>query len=256
MVAPEFSVANPSFENTPTNPYMNIPNLERPPDTAVNIQRGRLPSRSYMRAPRSPSDSPMDSSPSSKVDYAERMAIESNKMDIETANQEMEGLYSSSPNPNTLQTPSQNEAASNNTTPSDLSTVPVTPSAIPYEANSPADPNLWDGHFGSVSLFGTNKFLQSDARNISCSLIRIAQFIRQRNISDHDGNMFPQLSSFGDATFDFISAIHEAGWFKLNTLDNTSVRNKIKGQFGNQSSSSKEKTKNSVEKIPSCIPHT
>jgi len=38
MVVPEFSIVNPSFENTPTNPYMNIPNLEQPPDTTVNIQ--------------------------------------------------------------------------------------------------------------------------------------------------------------------------------------------------------------------------
>jgi len=66
--------------------------------------------------------------------------------------------------------------------------------------------------------------------------------------------MLPQLSSFGDATFDFISAIHEAGWFKLNTSDNTPIGNKIKGQFGNWLSSSKEKTKNPVEKIPPCIP--
>ena len=174
-------------------------------------------------------------------------------MDIEIANQEMEGLYSLSPNSNILQPPSQNEVVSNNIVPSDPSTVPVTPSAIPYEANFPADPNLWDGHFSLVSLFGTNEFLQSDACNILCSLIHIAQFIRQRNISDRDGNMFPQLSSFEDATFDFISAIYEAKWFKLNTLDNTPIGNKIKGQFGYQSSSSKEKTKNLVEKIPPCI---
>jgi len=38
MVVPEFSIVNPSFENTPTNSYMNIPNLEQPPDTTVNIQ--------------------------------------------------------------------------------------------------------------------------------------------------------------------------------------------------------------------------
>ena len=191
-------------------------------------------SRNYTRAPRSPSYSPMDSLPPSEMDHAERMAIESNKMDFETTNQEIKGLYSSFPNSNTLQPLSQNKVVSNNTAPSDPSTVPVTPSAIPYKANSPVDPNLWDGHFGSVSLFGTNEFLQSDVCNISCSLICIAQFIRQRNISNCDGNMLPQLSSFGDATFDFILAIHKAGWYKLNTSDNTPIGNKIKGQFGNQ----------------------
>jgi len=131
----------------------------------------------------------MDSSPPSEMDYAERINSENNKMDIEISNPDMEGLYPSSPSLNTLQTPPQNEEASKSVT------APVTPTAIPYEANSPADPNLWDGHFGSVSLFGTNEFLQNDARNISCSLIRIAQFIRQRNISDRDGNTITQLNS-------------------------------------------------------------
>ena len=244
MVAPEFSVANPSLTNTPTNPYMNVPNLERPPDTAVNIQRGRPLTRNNTINPRSPSFSPMDSSPPSEMDYAERISIENNKMDIEIANLEMEGLYTSSPHANTLQTPPQNTEAPNNVTD------PVTPSAIPYETNAPADPNLWDGHFGSVSLFGTNEVLQNDARNISCSLIRIAQFIRQRNISNRDGNTITQLNSFGDAAFELFSAIHESGWNKLNTSDNTSIGHKIKDQFGNQPPANK----NTIGNFPPCIP--
>ena len=248
MVAPEFSVANPSFENTPTNPYMNIPNLERPPDTAVNIQRGRPPIQSNTINPQSPSFSSMDSLPPSEMDYAERINIENNRMDIKTTNQEMKGLYSSAPSLNTLQTPPQNEEASNSIT------APVTPTAIPYEANSPADPNLWDGHFGPVSLFGTNEVLQNDMHNISCSLIRIAQFIRQRNISNWDGNMIPQLNSFGDAAFDFILAIHETGWNKLNTLDNRHIENKIKEQFRHQPSANREKINNLMKRTPPQIP--
>jgi len=120
----------------------------------------------------------MDSSPPLEIDYAERINIENNRMDIETLNQEMEGLYSSAPSLNTLQIPPQNKEVSIPTT------APVTSAAIPYEANSPADSNLWDGHFGPVSLFGTNEVLQNNMRNISCSLIQIVQFIRQRNISN------------------------------------------------------------------------
>jgi len=48
---------------------------------------------------------------------------------------------------------------------------------ILYEANVPADPNLWDSHFGPISLFGTNKFLQSDTCNILCSLLHMAEFV-------------------------------------------------------------------------------
>jgi len=184
------------------------------------------------------------------MDYAERINIENNRMDVETSNQEMEGLYSSSPSLNTLQTPPQNKETSN------LVTAPITPTAIPYEANSPADPNLWDGHFGSVSLFGTNKFLQNNAHNISCSLVRIAQFIRQRNISDRDGNTITQLNSFGEATFDFISAIHKAGWNNLNTSDNTPFRHKIKSQFGNHPTLRDQNSgkRNPVERISPPIP--
>ena len=73
----------------------------------------------------------MDSSPPSEVDYAERMTIESNKMDIEIANQEMEGLYSLSPVNYTVQQPPWNKAVSNNGTSLDPPTDPITPSAIP-----------------------------------------------------------------------------------------------------------------------------
>ena len=114
MVAPEFSVANPSFESIPTKPYMNIPNNERSPDTAVNIQQGHMPSRSNTRAPWSPSYSPIDSFPPSEEDFTERMAVTSNRMDFEVLNHEMEGLYSLPPHNNTLQHPPQNEAASSN----------------------------------------------------------------------------------------------------------------------------------------------
>jgi len=54
----------------------------------------------------------------------------------------------------------------NNTSfPSDLE-----PSVISYQANQPADLQLWDGNFSPVSLFGIDEFLTGDAKNIVCSL--------------------------------------------------------------------------------------
>jgi len=53
------------------------------------------------------------------------------------------------------------------------------PMVIPYNANVPADPNLWDGNFTATSLFGTNKFLQSDICNMACSLQHMACFLKQ-----------------------------------------------------------------------------
>jgi len=101
--------------------------------------------------------------------------------------------------------------------------MPVPLSAISYEANVPADPNLWDSYFGPVSLFGTNKFLLNNTCNISCSLICIAEFIKQRCITNRDGNKIHQLDTFGEAAFTFILAIYEAGWDKLNTTDKINI---------------------------------
>lgn len=46
----------------------------------------------------------------------------------------------------------------------------------PLSHNVLSDPNLWDGDFGATSLFGTNEFLQSDVRNMACSLQHMASF--------------------------------------------------------------------------------
>jgi len=42
--------------------------------------------------------------------------------------------------------------------------------AISYDNNEPADPNIWDGSFSPISIFGVNKSLGKDTKNIACSL--------------------------------------------------------------------------------------
>ena len=148
-----------------------------------------------------------------------------------------------------------NEAAPIDSSQPAPSTLLVPPSAIPYEANMPANPNLWDGHFRPISLFSTNEFLQSDAHNVSCSLIHMAKFIRQRNITNHNGNKIPQIDSFGEAAFNFITAIYEAGWNKLFTSDKNTLRQKIQVQFSDLAPQDQNTGKrNPVEKIPPPIP--
>jgi len=58
------------------------------------------------------------------------------------------------------------------------------PTAIPYQTNGPADPNLWDGNFTPISLLGVDEHLNGDAKNISCSLQRIAIFMKQRSLTN------------------------------------------------------------------------
>ena len=70
----------------------------------------------------------------------------------------------------------------NNPSPSDnfnTSPEPSPPMVIPYSTNVPADPNLWDGNFTAISLFGMNKFLQSNVCNMACSLQYMACFLKQ-----------------------------------------------------------------------------
>jgi len=85
MEAPELNLVNTMFE-TSQNPYENWINPKRPPDTAVNIQWGRMPLRNNFNTPRSPSALTMDSSPPSEMDYAKRVATLNNRMDVEMSN--------------------------------------------------------------------------------------------------------------------------------------------------------------------------
>jgi len=55
-----------------------------------------------------------------------------------------------------------------------LSTITI----IPYNTNILADLSLWNKKFGATSLFGTNKFLQSDINNMAISLQYMATFLR------------------------------------------------------------------------------
>jgi len=125
----------------------------------------------------------MDNSLPLDCDYAKRVAAQNN-MDIvadnappSTGPQKYDFAMPPSQTPHAPHedTPNKPSPADNfNTSPEpSLSTV------IPHSANVPADPNLWDGNFTATSLFGTNKFLQSDVRNMACSLQRMACFLKQ-----------------------------------------------------------------------------
>jgi len=145
----------------------------------------------------------MDDSPPSDCDYAKRVAAQNN-MDIVADNvPPSTGLqkydYAMPPS----QTPhAPHKDALNEPSPADnfnTSLEPSLPTVIPYSANIPADPSLWDGNFTATSLFGTNEFLQSDVRNMACSLQCMACFLKQRSLEGRDGNNIPQLELFGES---------------------------------------------------------
>ena len=168
----------------------------RPEDNAFNIQCGWPLSCISMGGPCSISLSPMDKSSSSGMDYTKRVTF--------TNNAEAETLNPSSPVNNTallynfILSPSQPPRVCNKetSTPASNSIIhillePSSPTAIPYSANVPANPSLWDGNFMATSLFDINEFCNSDVCNMVCSFQQMVCFLRQRNLEGCNNNNIP-----------------------------------------------------------------
>jgi len=177
-----------------------------------------------------------DSSPPSEVDYAERVAANCN-MDIEITDPSLPSAenvtsFSFSLPASNPRVPLEEVPNSAVTSYIDISTEPSPPEVIPYSANVPADPSLWDRNFTATSLFGTNEFLNSDINNITCSLKCMACFLRQQNVKEWDANSIRQLDPFGKSAWDFISAIFESGWDTLITANKSSIRDNVTKEFG------------------------
>ena len=84
-----------------------------------------------------------------------------------------------------------------------------------------------------------NEYLEGDARNINCSLHRIAAFIRQRKIEDKSAEDIPQIAEFSFAAWVFLSSIYESGWDKLEeNKDKKSFRQCLSSQFNRKLSTS------------------
>jgi len=206
----------------------------------------------------------MDDSPPSDCDYTKQVAAQNN-MDIVADNapptagpQKYDFAMPPSQMPRAPHKDAPNEpspADNFNTSPE-----PSLPTVIPYSANVPADPNLWDGNFIATSLFGMNEFLQSDVCNMACSLQCMACFLKQRSLEGCDGNSIPQLELFSELAWEFISVIFESGWDQLHSSKNTTICNNISTYFGNMQTRNRTTKNNTypkttmVRKTPPPIP--
>ena len=95
-------------------------------------------------------------------------------------------------------------------------------SAILYLINQLTELQLWNGSFCPIFIFGMNEYLEGDAKNIVCSLYRIAAFIRQYKIENKTAE---EVMEFGFVAWDFISSIYKSVWDKLTAYkDNISFR--------------------------------
>jgi len=203
-----------------------------------------------------------DSSPPSEVDYAERVAANCN-MDIEIMDPSLPSAENATcfsfslpaSNPRVPLVEAPNSAITSNI---DISMEPSPPEVIPYSANVPADPSLWDGNFTVTSLFCTNEFLNSDINNITCSLKCMACFLRQQNVKDQDANSIRQLDPFGKSAWYFISAIFRSGWDTLTTANKSSIRDNFTKEFGKSTKPSPSVNichSAHITKVPPISPH-
>ena len=134
----------------------------RPKNNAYNIQHGRSISCTSTKGLHSSSPSLMDDSSSPlEIDYAKRVAANCN-MDIKVTYPSLSlandiTRYIFSIPPSDLHTPFKEVPNSVPISESNISTEPSPSLVIPYSANAPADPSLWDSKFTATSLFGTNK---------------------------------------------------------------------------------------------------
>ena len=89
-----------------------------------------------------------------------------------------------------------------------------------------------DGSFCPISIFEINKYLEGNAKNIVCSLYKMAVFIRQCKLENKAVEDIPQIVEFGFVAWDFISSIYKSRQDKLTACkDNISFRQCIVLQF-------------------------
>ena len=102
---------------------------------------------------------------------------------------------------------------------------------------------LWDGSFCPISLFSLNKYLDGNAKNITCFLLRIATLIKQHKLKDKTTENISQIREFSFVAWKLLSAIYKASWDKLATnKDNKLSSRSLKTM--NQNSLKKEKKTN------------
>ena len=74
------------------------------------------------------------------------------------------------------------------------------PLVILYQANQSVDLQLQNGNFCPISLFRVDNYLEGDAKNVTCSLLRMVMFIKQYSLENRLAKDIPQIVEFGFIT--------------------------------------------------------
>jgi len=70
---------------------------------------------------------------------------------------------------------------------------------LAYNINQPTKPKAWNSEVYPISVFGFIEFFKINAKNISTSLLCMADYIRSRNVKKSSINDILELKSFDKA---------------------------------------------------------
>ena len=122
---------------------------------------------------------------------------------------------------------------------------------LPYDPNSPMEPDLWSGNFQSISLYGLVEHIALDLKNIKQSLNFMAKYISNKKVNPKSSNNLEDFNGIGDTVWNFLSSVYQSSWDSLYT-DNCSksLREKILAKL---TSRVVPPTANKTTKIPNPI---
>ena len=103
---------------------------------------------------------------------------------------------------------------------------------LPYNPNTPTEPDLWDGSFHPISLHGSMEHLVFDSKNIKDFLNFIAKYISNKQVDSSKFNDIEDFHGMDKAIWNFISSIYQANWDLLNANKNSNTfKQKISAKF-------------------------
>ena len=103
---------------------------------------------------------------------------------------------------------------------------------LPYDPNTPTEPELCSGNFHLISLHSSIKHIASDTKCIKDSLNFMVKYISNKKVNPKNANDLKDFDSIGDSVWNFISVVYQASWDSFLT-DNKfkSLREKIVPKF-------------------------
>jgi len=96
------------------------------------------------------------------------------------------------PEMNTKSTPTQGSTAQNEE--STFINIP-----LPYDPDTPSDPETWGSNFYLVSLYSLIEYLASDIKNIKDSLKFMTKYITNKKMDSSKANDFADFKDIGEA---------------------------------------------------------